>query len=258
MNGMELDVAAWVILVAGCLALAGRNRWLHERCRDLEDFSRKLLESQEKERRRIATELHGSLGQNLLIIKNRALLGLGSGSSPSQTAEQLQVIGSTCSEALEQTRRIAHDLGTRHLEQLGLTQALDAMIDRVADSTTIRFERKLESVDDVFDLEAATNLYRIAQEGLNNVLKHAHASCVRVELLRDLQDVQFVLQDNGRGFDPGANSFRHNGGLGLAEISQRARILKGKLQLESDSQRGTRLTVRIPFAEDPLLEGEQP
>src|SRR5438445_629432 len=120
---------------AVCLAwIRGLRR---QRAR-LEAFSRKLLESQEKERKRIAADLHGSLGQNLLIIKNRAELGLASANNASAMAEQLADISEVCSLALEETRRTAHNLGPRHLQQLGLTEALDAMIDRVAASTGIR------------------------------------------------------------------------------------------------------------------------
>src|SRR5438477_3310985 len=151
-------------------------RFLQKKRSKVEAFSQKLLEAQEKERKRIAADLHGSLGQNLLIIKNRAQLGLAAAANVPAMAEQLKEISTICSEAIEQARQTAHNLGPHHLEQLGLTEALDAMIDRVAASTGIRFERHLERVDDLFGPEPATNLYRITQEALNNVMKHAGAS----------------------------------------------------------------------------------
>jgi len=208
-------------------------------------FSQRLLESQENERKRLAAELHGNLGQNLLIIKNRAELGRTSGTSSSAMAEQLKAISEVCSVALEETRRTAHNLGPHHLDQLGLTEALDAMIDRVASSTGIHFDRKLEPVDDLFGREASTSLYRIAQEALNNLMKHARASSARVHLIRDLHHVQLLVEDNGRGFEA-SNGHTRNGGLGLSVIGERVRILKGKLAIESKPGQGTKLMITIP------------
>lgn len=217
----------------------------------LEAFLQKLLESHEQERKRIAADLHGSVGQNLLVMKNRAELGLASGASAAAMAEQFKGISEVCSIALEETRRTAHQLGPQHLQQIGLTGAVDAMIDRVAASTGIRFERRLELVDDLFEPEAATNLYRIAQEALNNVMKHARASSARVGLLRDLRQVELSVQDNGCGYNPAqVKGYGRNGGLGLAEIGERVRILKGKLEIQTSAGAGTSLRVTIPIVSD--------
>ena len=147
--------------------------------------------------------------------------------------------------ALDETRRTAHNLGPHHLDQLGLTEARDAMIDRVAASSSILFERKLEPVDDLFGRESSTNLYRIAQEALNNLMKYAGASSAQVRLIRDLHHVQLLVEDNGCGFET-VNGHRRNGGLGLASIGEQVRILKGKLAIETKPGHGIRLTVTIP------------
>lgn len=255
MSTTALWVTGLLAMGGGAALCMGRLWRLQRKHAALETFSQKLLASQEEERKRIAAELHGSVGQNLLIIKNRAELGLAFGGEPAAIGGQLRQISALCSEALEQTRRIAHNLGPRHLDQLGLTEALDAMIDRIAASTQMRIGRRLEPVDDVFDREAATNLYRIAQEALNNVMKHARASSAEIQLLRDLDNVQFIVHDNGCGFEPARrNGSRKNGGLGLAEIGERTRILKGKLQIESQRGSGTRLIVRVPFHHGPESE----
>jgi len=239
-------LVAVMLPVVGCLFCLAKIRRLRQERSELWGFSQRLLEAQEKERKRLAAELHGNLGQNLLIIKNRAELGLASGGTSSAMAEQLKAISEVCSVALDETRRTAHNLGPHHLDQLGLTEALDAMIDRVAASTGIHFERKLERVDDLFGRESSTSLYRIAQEALNNLMKHAHASSAQVHLIRDVRHVQLLVEDNGCGFED-SNGHQRNGGLGLAAIGERVRILKGKLAIESKSGHGTRLTVTIPF-----------
>src|SRR5438105_5117329 len=114
-------LVAVMLPVAGCLFCLAKMRRLTQERSELWVFTQRLLESQENERKRLAGELHGNLGQNLLIIKNRAELGLASGGSASVMADQLKAISEVCSVALDETRRTAHNLGPHHLEQLGLT-----------------------------------------------------------------------------------------------------------------------------------------
>lgn len=209
-----------------------------------------LLESKEKQWNRISGELHDSVGQNLLIIKNRAELGLGADGNKVLIKEQLKQISEVSSTVIEDTRRLARNLAPRHLTQLGLTEALMAMIDRLAASTKIRFLRDLEPVDDLLSVEQSVKLYRIAQEALNNVIQHAHCSCVKVQLVRDVRHVRLVVQDDGCGFDAdAANSPEAKRGLGLAETAERVRILGGKLDLASRPDAGTRLSVTIGIDE---------
>ncbi len=244
----------WILVILLVLSIAGcgfchvRLRRCEQACRDGQAFARSLLENQEKERKRIAEELHAGLGQNLLVIKNRAELGLRTRGDPTIAAQQLEEISKVCSLAIEEARRTAHDLGPRHLEQLGLTEALDAMVDRVAASTGIRFERNLEPVDDLFTKESASNVYRIVQEALNNVMKHSRASGASVRLSRDVQHVELIVQDNGVGFDRGkTNGHPRKAGLGLAVIAERVRILNGELELSSRQEGGTKMTIIIPM-----------
>src|SRR6266545_7224641 len=135
----------WIVL-AGCAAavlavvsgfLIRQLRRAKKECAELRLVSTRLIGAREKERRQIAEELHDSLGQDLLIINSRAQLGLATAVN-SRTAQQLAEISKTCLSAINETREIAHSLGPRYLGQLGLTEALEAMIDRVAASTCIR------------------------------------------------------------------------------------------------------------------------
>jgi signal transduction histidine kinase/ligand-binding sensor domain-containing protein len=216
-----------------------RDRALHL------EFSRSLLESQDQERKRIASELHDSIGQSLLIIKNRCLLGLASTEDAAALTRQLNGISKVSSLAIEEVRQIVHHLSVHLLDQLGLTDAIRAMIDRVAASTGTRFESQLENVDDLFSSTAATNFYRIVQEAISNLLKHAQACSARIELIRDLHHVRLTVQDEGKGFDAAQVSTR-NGGLGLATMAERVRILGGTLNVESAPGEGTRVSMTIP------------
>lgn len=243
----------WVI-TAGlfCALLAGfyviRRRDLRRHQRDQDALWRILLDAQERERRRIASELHNSLGQNILVIKNRALLGLELGMQ-SEVQEQFEQIIKASSLAMDEVRHIVHNLSTHQLQQLGLTQAIEAMIDLLAASTSLRFDRQLESVDDVCSPEAALNLYRIIQEALNNVVKHAHASRVTVQLIRDVHHLRLVVRDDGRGFEPATIRDSATPGMGLKDIVGRIRLLSGKEQIESQPNQGTTLSVTIPLRE---------
>ena len=215
--------------------------------RALEEYPRRLIASQETERARIATELHDSLGQNLLLIKNRAQLTLSSDGVSAQLREQVESISSLASQALAEVREISHDLHPYQIDHLGLTHAIEAMIDNISQSSAVTFKRELDSTDDIFPggSEGATILYRIVQESLNNVLKHSEATHVHVKLERDVREIVLSIEDNGRGFRVEAV----NGGLGLRNITERVHILGGALNVDSRLNEGTRIVVTIPIPE---------
>ncbi len=246
---MTLSIILPGFVVIICL-LASRLRRCQRRRAELEELSRALLRAQEQERQRISTEIHDGLSQNLLIIRGRAGLALAAGSEPNSMQEQLQEICKVCQVAIEEARHIAHNLGPSHLETTGLTEALEVMIDRVANSTQMQFTRKLEMVDELFSSESAINLYRITQEALNNVLKHSKASLVRVDLIRDIRHVELRVEDNGQGIAAHGRTEPTDGykrGFGLAGISERVEMLRGALVVESQPGKGTSLIVTIPI-----------
>jgi PAS domain S-box-containing protein len=216
------------------------------------EYTRKLLSSQETERRRIASELHDSLGQNLLLIKNRAQLAWGVKGTPADVADQLDGIAALASASVSEVRQISHDLRPYQLDHLGLVRALRAMIDSAAESTTLTFKCKIDPVDDLFSPEAATQLYRVVQESLNNVLKHAAARHVSIELERDVHHVGLRIEDDGCGISPvslAGNGAGH--GFGLQNIAERVAILGGELKIDSKPGAGTRIEVTIPTRETP-------
>ena len=212
-----------------------------------EDYTRQLILSQETERRRIAAELHDSLGQNLLLIKNRAQLALADQTASADLRLQLEVISQLVLQTVGEIRQISRDLHPRQLDHLGLTRALEEMIEGAAQSSGVAIERKLDSVDDVFSAEAAANLYRVVQESLNNILKHSGTNWARIELERDLREVLVRVRDNGCGFDAGEAS--RAGGIGLRNMTERVQMLGGKLTVDSQPHQGTRIEVTIPIAE---------
>jgi len=191
--------------------------------------------------------LHDSLGQNLSIIKNRALLATRTSGIPAPTAEHLQAIERIVTDAIDETRNLAHNLRPAHIEQVGLTASLQELIREVSQSSEIRFERRVENVDGVFNHDATTNVYRIAQEALNNLIKHSRAQEAVITIERDLHSVHIRIADDGVGFDP-ARAMEQRG-LGLTSISERVRMLGGHLDIQSAPGNGAQLNIDLPIAE---------
>jgi signal transduction histidine kinase/ligand-binding sensor domain-containing protein len=224
-------------------------------------FSRQLIESQEQERQRIAGELHDSLGQDLLIIKNRALLGLEP--SPEASAdwrgerEQLLQISELSSQALDGVREIAYNLRPYQIDRIGLTKAIEFMVRKVAETSTIRFVREIDRMDGCLAPDAEINLYRIVQESVNNILRHSNATEARLRLYRDDRRVSLVIEDNGRGFSPEASaSEARRGGFGLTGMAERARMLGGRLTVRSASKQGTVIEVTINLQDGNNANGD--
>ena len=234
------------LAVAGMIIAAWKYRMLQVRRVQLaqQNFARQLIESQELERKRIAAELHDSLGQNLLIVKNRAQLGQLTARDAPEFLGQFEWILSSATQALEETREIAQNLRPYHLDRLGLTKALEIMIEKIAATTNIHFVTELVPLDDLFDKEDAITLYRVVQESLNNVIKHANASEVRIGIQRLTDSVTLTIQDNGKGFTPSGVAAQASG-FGLAGMAERVRMLDGAWRIDSQEGQGTSVTIRL-------------
>jgi len=211
-----------------------------------EEYTRQLIQAQETERTRIARELHDSLGQNLLLIKNRAQLAFLNESSPANVHEQLENISLIASESIAEVRAISRDLHPYQLDHLGLTRSLEAMIDAATEASHVQFKRKIDMVDDIFTNESALNLYRAVQESLSNIIKHSRAQNASIELERDVREVELRIHDNGAGFLPAiVNDGSKN--LGLKNIAERVRILGGTLSINSSPENGTHIDIVLPI-----------
>lgn len=213
-----------------------------------EHFTRRLLESQEAERTRIARELHDSLGQDLLLLKTRLQMAVEHLSLSPEVRAQVEAVEELAAAAVGEVRRISRALRPYQLEHLGLTNSLRAMLDAVGASAPFRLQVHLDDVDGVFRPEAEMNLYRIVQECLSNIIKHARAANVDVTVEHDVRAVRLIVADDGCGFAPAEASGR---GLGLPHIAERARILGGVVRVDSAPGTGTRTEVAVPLP-DPV------
>ncbi|MBN1888815.1 MAG: GAF domain-containing protein [Thermoflexales bacterium] len=218
-------------------AIAIENARLYQQNRDLA-----ILE----ERNRLARELHDSVTQSLYSLRllsegwrRQVLTG-----NAEHAAEYLGRIGEITQQALKEMRLLVHELRPPALEQQGLLGALRSRLEAVEKRAGI--EAHLEA-EDVFEWPAhiEEGLYRIAQEALNNAIKHAAATCVAVRL--GIRAGQAVLEivDNGRGFDPQVAS--QGGGMGLGTMRERAEQLQGTLAVRSEPGSGTTIEASVPL-----------
>lgn len=219
-------------------------------------FSTQLIASQEQERKRIAAELHDSLGQSLAIIKNRALLSLKTPENHERALAQMDEIAVAATHAIDEVKVISYNLRPHQLDRLGLTRAVVTMLDKVAAANGLRLSIDVDQIDGLFAPDSEINLYRIVQESVNNVVKHSGATAASVRVTRHARRVELIVSDNGRGFDPEAAAAndggsppeqqpRAAGGFGLIGIAERVRILGGQLAIRSAPGQGTTLTVRF-------------
>ncbi len=210
-----------------------------------EAFARQLLASQEGERKRIAAELHDGLGQNLLVIKNWATLAKRALEPDSKARSPIEEVTTAAARTVEEVREIAHNLRPYHLEEIGLTDAIAAMVERVAEASGIHFTTQMDTLGTWLSPEAEINLYRVIQECLNNIVKHAQATAAEISIRQHAQNLVVVIKDNGLGFDLAQVLNRKDRGFGLAGLAERVRLLGGKETIQSEPGKGTAITITL-------------
>lgn len=250
----------WFIIIVFLIALGIiaviyqlRLNQLERRRAAQEELSRRLIHAHESERERIAAELHDGLGQSLLVIKNHSMLGEIVANKENKTQTQFQNISEATTQAIEEVRQITYNLRPYHLNRLGLTQALEAMIEMVEASTTIKFETRISLLDDTFPKDSEVIFYRIIQECVNNIVKHSKATEAKIEIQRNERDILIKISDNGQGFvskEDKAISPHTKGGFGLIGMAERVRMINGTHNIESSPGNGTTITVKIDLLDN--------
>ena len=209
----------------------------HLKLRQQQEVLSAILSTQEEERRRIAEALHNGVGQ--LLYGTRLHLD----SLP--PSEQVRASKDLLNEAIRATRTISFELTPTILEDFGLQVALEELVSRIPKSLFV--DLNLYGLEPALPPLLATAVYRIVQELLNNVMKHAQAQEVFVEVTREDGQLYFSVEDDGVGFDDGAPSARN--GIGLAGIRTRVGLLGGTFNSKSQPGRGTGFFVQVPVPE---------
>jgi len=197
-----------------------------------EQFSRDLLSGQEDERARIAKELHDSVGQQLTLIK--------------QTAQNsdLPEMASLSNTALEEVRTISRNLYPAIISQLGITGAIEQLMLSIDDGTSLFVSTLVDDIDPYFTEKQSLIMYRFIQEAVANVLKHAEATTLSLEIEDEQSAVVIHISDNGKGFDA-ALALKKNS-LGLKTMEERIKILKGTLEFINHTKDGSHIMAKIP------------
>ena len=229
---------------------------LQESERQLRSLSSQLLTAQETERRRISRELHDELGQALTVMKLR-LRFIEKGLEKNQITirQDCEDLLGYIDQVIENTRRLSLDLSSSILEDLGLTAALQWLINNFIKNHHIQVTADMMDIDHLFSPDAQTMIYRILQETLNNVGKHAGAKNVSIAIRNHNGRVSLLVEDDGKGFNVTEAMMRHatERGLGLATMDERARILGGSFDLWSQEGKGTRISFSVPLKSGGML-----
>lgn len=234
-------------LVARVRTITRLNRYriLQEQRENLRQMSERLVAAQEEERQRISRELHDDLGQ-ALTTQMISLHNLqGDLSLPPETLfERLQTLHDQAYEIFVKIRRLAHDLRPPILDALGLKVAMQTYCTEFTRRThlpvTFEVDETLPELSDIYSV----TFYRLLQEALNNIVKHADATQAWVDLSVEDQSILLTVQDNGKGFDPADGN---SNGMGLSSMNERVMIAGGALKISSTPERGTIVSAQFPL-----------
>jgi signal transduction histidine kinase len=235
-----LSILAVALIIFGLVRL--RILQLQRQNAAQEEFSRRLINAHEAERRRIAAELHDSIGQSLAMIKNSSIFAVQSVKDLDTAKEQFEEITQESGNAISEVREIAYNLRPHLLDRLGLTKAISSMLNKAADNLHLKMFLQINDIDGLFDSESELSVYRIIQESLNNIIKHAEATEVRVSIERNEDLINIKIEDNGKGF---AVNTKNQSGFGLLGMSERVRMLGGIISIKSEPDNGTTTEIEI-------------
>jgi PAS domain S-box-containing protein len=210
----------------------------------VQDLSHKLMNAQEKERARLARELHDGLSQNLALLSIQ-LASLGNEPNDLEyVKDQLNQLVSDVNTLSRDVRRISHELHPAKLGQLGLESALRGFCRELSAAHSIKIDFESENLPRELPEDVSLCLYRVTQESLQNVIKHSGATSAQVGIKLENHEINLSITDNGAGFDPKAMQTKES--LGLVSIEERVSGVKGKVKIISAPGAGTKIEVHIP------------
>lgn len=206
-----------------------------------------ILEAEEKERRRIAQDLHDGVGQ-LLSAAKLNLSNLDS-KLPAKNSDQETAMHNALSlldDSVKEVRAVSHNMMPNTLIKLGLASAVREFITKLGNAPTLKVDLEIVGMDNRLDNQVESVLYRVIQEIVNNIIKHAKASQISMQLVRHETELNVMIEDNGVGFD--ASNIDEFDGLGLKGIKTRIELLDGSVHFDSTPGRGTTVIIDIPIS----------
>jgi PAS domain S-box-containing protein len=211
-----------------------------------------LIQAQESERHLISYELHESIAQNLSVLKinTDTLYNHPSMTSP-ELREKLMASSSLISQSIEDIRNLAYDLRLPGLDEMGLVKALEIYCEEVSEKSKVKIDFRSAGMSAI-DLPRKTEIqiFRLIQEGLSNIHKHADADHVTIRLMGSSPNILLRIEDNGRGFDVEQQDllFSDSIKMGINSMKERVSLLQGQMNIQSQSMKGTKISIKIPIS----------
>jgi signal transduction histidine kinase len=212
-------------------------------------YARKITQAQESERKRIARELHDDTIQSLIgLTRHMEALTSSEETLPETAALRIRGLQEATGDVIKRVRRFSQDLRPSILDDLGLLPTLEELTTELNRQDGLHSEFRVQGQERRLSSEAELTLFRIAQEALNNVRKHAHANKVTTTIEMSESAIQLIIQDDGIGFTPPmlADHPAAASKLGLMGMHERARLLSGSLLIDSTPGQGTKVIVNVP------------
>ena len=253
-DGIIASASRWFLIfglsavaLAGIIVFAFQLRLQQRANRELQGLNKRIVDIQETQAKRISQDLHDGVSQSLVLARfsiEAAEAELAAEAPPAKTAAKTALgrAQGNLDQALEELRRVAKMLRPPALDQLGLSDALRALVRDFQIQSNFEISAQLKSFGSGLSDFSKIALFRVAQEALTNISKHAKADRVRVELFEDSGKAHLVIRDNGAGMGPQTPQ-----GFGLQNMSERLQSLGGMLSVKSSAGRGTTLAGWVPL-----------
>ena len=245
----------WIDSRGKVIAANGRPRALHGASLDItsrkkaeyavHELSGKLMDAQEKERARLARELHDDLSQRLALLSVRLEVLKSMAGTDAERFREIEELIANIKDLSADMHRISHELHPAKLHQLGLEAAVRGFCREVSTTHPVKISFFSVGIPRELPNHISLALYRIVQESLQNVVKHSRATAASVKLAEEEGELVVIVSDNGSGFDPNGEVARRS--LGITSMEERVSLIKGTFLIESGKGNGTRVEARVPI-----------
>jgi two-component system NarL family sensor kinase len=242
---LTVYISIGVILALGAIfGLIYRNRRVRDRLHEERQVAQAMIDSEQRERIRIARDLHDSIGQMLAVV--RMQVSVLEEEAPGELRERAVKAAELVDRTASEVRSISHNLIPEELN-FGLVSAIRALCEKISTVGSLQaFPEIPEPLrQKKFPINLELSLYRIIQEVFTGMIRHSGASIIRIRIELDGANLLFTLNDNGKGFD--SARVTDSAGLGWKNIAARVRLLQGKMEVGSERDQGTEVRIRVPF-----------
>lgn len=226
----------------------------------IQTLTHQLIKAQETERQRIAYDLHDHLAQELSALKiDCEMLFADPPRLPDEIGQRISKISETLERTIQSVRNLSYDLRPPDLDYLGLARTVSQYCKDFSEKTGIKVDFFSAGLEDLrFDSDTEINLYRLVQEALNNIRKHADAGQVTIRLLTSFPNIILRMEDNGKGFDveKQLTAALNEKRMGIQSMRQRVALLKGKIRIQSVLNQGTSIFIEVPCRNKSVIENK--